>query len=296
MRAAPTQIAVALLSAGLLVLAGMLSQEGWSALSGATLQVSHAILTLYETDVVLDAQHQLLGVGSFRVLITQECSGYEGIGLVVAFLALYCWLMRRELRFPHALVLFPIGIAAVWMLNALRIAALVSIGRHVSPEIAVNGFHSQAGWIGFLAVGIGIMAALASRSIRSRAAAAKPPAGRRTRTSNCCWRFLVPFMALMATSIVASLFAPHGQWLYVLKVAAVGAALWMFAARLRPPPLRRLAGLDRGRHRRGHRLGRDRPARRRAEHRWALGSRRSPFGRPRSGSAAARWAPSSSSP
>jgi CAAX prenyl protease-like protein len=39
---------------------------------------------------------------------------------------------------------------------------------------------------------------------------------------------LVPFMALMATSIVASLFAPHDQWLYVLKVAAVGAALWTF--------------------------------------------------------------------
>jgi exosortase E/protease (VPEID-CTERM system) len=226
-RAAPTQIAVAISSACLLVVAGKLSQEGWSALSGATLQVSHAILTLYETDVVLDVQRQLLGVGSFRVLITQECSGYEGIGLVVAFLALYCWLMRRELRFPHALVLFPIGIAAVWMLNALRIAALVSIGRHVSPEIAVNGFHSQAGWIGFLAVGIGIMAA----SHRVQFVRARPKQGPRSAADpndQLLLALLVPFMALMATSIVASLFAPHDQWLYVLKVAAVGAALWTF--------------------------------------------------------------------
>ncbi len=35
-------------------------------------------------------------------------------------------------------------------------------------------------------------------------------------------------MALMATSILASLFAPHDEWLYVVKVIAVGATLWWF--------------------------------------------------------------------
>ena len=35
-------------------------------------------------------------------------------------------------------------------------------------------------------------------------------------------------MALMAATIVASAFVPHDQWLYALKVAAVGAALWWF--------------------------------------------------------------------
>ncbi len=99
------------LCAGLLVLAGRLSLESWSALSGATLAVAHWLLTLYETDVVIDTSRQLLGVGDFQVLILKECSGYEGIGLVVAFLALYSWLMRRDLRFPNALLLFPIAIA-----------------------------------------------------------------------------------------------------------------------------------------------------------------------------------------
>ncbi len=32
----------------------------------------------------------------------------------------------------------------------------------------------------------------------------------------------------MATSIIASLFAPHDEWFYFLKVAAVGGALWVF--------------------------------------------------------------------
>jgi exosortase/archaeosortase family protein len=49
--------------------------------------------------------------------------------------------------FPKAFVVLPIGIGAIWLLNTARVAALVSLGAHVSPEVAIGGFHSQAGWI-----------------------------------------------------------------------------------------------------------------------------------------------------
>lgn len=231
-RVAPSEIAVALMVGVLLVLAGRLSLEGWATLSSATLRSSHWILTLYETDVVLDAKRQILGVGNFHVLILKQCSGYEGIGLVATFLGFYCWLMRRQLRFPHALALIPVGIFAVWILNLLRIAALVSIGHHLSADLALNGFHSQAGWIGFLLVAVGAMAA--SRKIPFFAVqplvpnpvrAAKP---RKSWGAEASLEFLAPFMALMAASILASAFAPHDQWLYAVKVAAVSAALWWF--------------------------------------------------------------------
>lgn len=226
-RRMPTEGAVALLSATLLVLAGELSQEGWSRLSGATLGVSHWILSLYETDVLLEAERQLLGAGNFSVIVTQECSGYEGIGLVAAFTLLYFWLMRKHLRFPNVLVLIPAALVAVWALNALRIALLVSIGRHLSPEVAINGFHSQAGWIGFLSVAVGTMA-LAHTVPFFRAV----PRARRTpvvdTNQQLLHALLVPFIALTGASIVASLFVPHDQWLYLLKVAAVGAALWAY--------------------------------------------------------------------
>ena len=133
-REMPSQVAIAAFSGALLVLAGRLSLEGWSSLAGATLRASHWILTLYETDVVLDVDRLILGVGDFQVLVLKECSGYEGIGLVTAFLAFYCWLMRHQLRFPHALLLLPVGIVIAWSLNALRIALLISIGRHVFPR------------------------------------------------------------------------------------------------------------------------------------------------------------------
>jgi CAAX prenyl protease-like protein len=38
----------------------------------------------------------------------------------------------------------------------------------------------------------------------------------------------------MAASIVASAFAPHDQWLYAVKVVAVGATLWWFRAAYLP--------------------------------------------------------------
>jgi exosortase E/protease (VPEID-CTERM system) len=225
-REMPSQIASAGLSGALLVVSGRIALASWNSFAGWTLHASHWVLSLYETDVVLDVDQLLLGVGDFRVRVLEECSGYEGIGLVTAFLAFYCWLRRRQLRFPHALLLIPIGIAASWTLNAIRIALLVSIGRHISPEIALNGFHSQAGWIAFLAIAIGLVA-VSTWSPFFRAGAERPASTARS-ADKLLLALLVPFIALMATSIIAALFAPHDQWFYLLKVAAVGGAVWFY--------------------------------------------------------------------
>jgi exosortase E/protease (VPEID-CTERM system) len=221
-----SEVATAAVSGALLVISGRMALESWSTLSGWTLHASHWILSLFEADAVLDVENQLLGVGDFQVRVLKECSGYEGIGLVTAFLAFYCWLMRRQLRFPQALLLIPIGIAASWTLNAIRIAALIGVGAHVSPEIALNGFHSQAGWIAFLAIAIGLMA-LAAWTPYFRADAQRPAAGARPQ-DELQLALLVPFIVLMATSIIATLFAPYDHGLYALKVGAVGVALWTF--------------------------------------------------------------------
>ena len=226
LRDMPTQIATAAISGILLVVAGRLALEGWSSLASWTLHAAHWILSLYETDVVVDVGRSVLGAGDFHVRVLKECSGYEGIGLVTAFLAFYCWLMRRQLRFPHALLLIVIGIVVSWTLNALRIALLISVGRHVSPQIALDGFHSQAGWVAFLGIAIGLMALSIwcpfFRAEAGRSAPAARPA------DSLMLALLAPFIALMATSIIASLFAPHDYWLYFLKVAAVGGAIWYF--------------------------------------------------------------------
>ena len=105
-------------AAGLLVpLLSYLAQDGWRPLAGATLDLTRAILQLYEPDVVVEVLERRIRVGNFRVTILENCSGYEGIGLVTAFLSIYLWAFRGSLRFPHAFQLFPIGVSSVWVLT-----------------------------------------------------------------------------------------------------------------------------------------------------------------------------------
>lgn len=209
------------------------TKESWTSLAWATLVVSRWMLSLFESDVFVDMDQRILGAGNFRVSILPECSGYEGIGLIVAFLALYLWLFRRDLKFPNALALIPIGVVAIWLLNAARIAALIGIGTHLSPEVAFNGFHSQAGWIAFLFVTIGTMFAANRLSFFSKTAgvsrAAAPAAEPIVKSDDrVLLAFLAPFMALMASSIAAATVEPNDQWFVALKIAAVGYALWLF--------------------------------------------------------------------
>ncbi|MCR6643213.1 MAG: archaeosortase/exosortase family protein [Terricaulis sp.] len=135
---------------GLLTFAALpLSQNSWTALSSATLHLSYWFLQLYEPAARMEADRFLLGAGDFAVLVRAACSGYEGIALVLGMMGAYIYAFRAHLRFPHVLLLLPIGVAAIWIFNALRIALLVSIGARISPQLALDGFHAQAGWVLF---------------------------------------------------------------------------------------------------------------------------------------------------
>lgn len=218
-------LAIATIVAITALLAGHYAQGAWELLSGATLTLVHALLSLYEADVQVNFDTRVLTVGTFSVFIDQGCSGYEGIGLVLIFLSLYLWVFRGTLRFPNALLLLPVGVATIWLLNAVRIAALVSIGAHTSPEIAVGGFHSQAGWITFLVVTIGILATVPRLSFFTAGTDIATP---RTSSDRLIVAFLAPFMSLMAANIVIATASPYDEWLYGLKVVAVGLCLWIF--------------------------------------------------------------------
>jgi exosortase E/protease (VPEID-CTERM system) len=223
---APVELILATAGATFVQLAGELARESWHHLSTATLVVAARILSLYEPDTVVDIEGHVIGLPAFRVIILPECSGYEGVGLVVAFLTLYLWILRKELRFPNALLLVPIGICAIWLLNAVRIAALISIGAHLSPSIAANGFHSQAGWITFLLVTLSIVALAHQSRFTRRRLLTTPNAG--FPRDRALYALLLPFIGLMGTTILAAAAAPNGEWLYLLKVAVVGGILWAY--------------------------------------------------------------------
>src|SRR5207302_4913816 len=123
-----------------------------------TLRQVFLMLRLLGQHPELEAQARILTVGNFKVYVAPSCSGAQGIALVCIFLGAYLWLCRKDLRFPHALLLLPVGIALTWILNLVRVTALIMIGVN-HREFAIGAFHSVAGWALFNFVAVALVAA-----------------------------------------------------------------------------------------------------------------------------------------
>ncbi len=204
--------------------AGQLTDSLWRPLGRTTLAVVQALLGVLCRDVVCDPVECVLGTSSFTVHIAPECSGYEGIGLTWVFLGGYLWYCRQTLRFPQALLLLPLGTAVIWLANAVRIAALIVIGTWGSREVALGGFHSQAGWLAFNAVALGLVALTRS----SRFFGVAPARSATTLAAHPTAAYLVPLLAIVVTTIVTSALCTGFDQLYPLRVLAAGGALWFF--------------------------------------------------------------------
>lgn len=209
---------------------GLLVQNLWKPLAGGTLWLSAMLLSLIYPEAVVDPNQALLGTDAFLVEIYPVCSGYEGIALVTVFIATYLWLFRAHLSFPRAFILFPIGIASIWLANVLRVTALIVVGTVYSPEVASQGFHSHAGWIAFSLVTLGLIAVshrwLSSPEVHTsldKATASRPE-----------WALLLPLMAVMATTMVTAAASAGFDTFYPLGVVTTGAVLWYYRAAYRP--------------------------------------------------------------
>ncbi|WP_297771911.1 exosortase E/protease, VPEID-CTERM system [uncultured Roseovarius sp.] len=210
---------------GLVVLAGPL----WTvqAVTDVTFIAVFLLLRLFEGDVVVDPSTYVIGTPEFRVMVADSCSGIEGLVLITAFLALYAVLFRDELRLRRFwLVIWPLALLTSWVFNALRITALILIGVHVSPDLAVNGFHSFAGWLMFTALSIGVLALVnlsgyAVQDTATRRDHSPPPlagddvAGR-----------IVPFIVFALSGMIVQTFWADPALGYPLQVAMMAAALW----------------------------------------------------------------------
>jgi exosortase E/protease (VPEID-CTERM system) len=200
-------------------------KEFWNSLAMPTLQLVHSLLGWIYSDLVYQPEKSILGTADFQVEISYACSGIEGIALVIIFLAIYLWLFRKELRFPQAFWLFPLGTIAIWLANAVRIAMLITIGASFSPEIAVWGFHAQAGWIAFTLIALGAIA-LSNRMQFFTVTKPDFPVVKTGKT--LATALLVPLLVLMATSMLTSASSSGFDTLYPLRVVAIATVLYYF--------------------------------------------------------------------
>ena len=194
-------------------LAGAYIRELWAPMGRVTFALVELLLRPFLAEIVADPVKMTLGSPKFRVDIAPECSGFEGVGLILAFGVLWLCLFRREIRFPHALLLLPAGVVTIFLLNAVRLAALILIGDAGAPQIALGGFHSQAGWISFNIVALAFAVAarrvpwLTTAEARAQTAPAHaptPPPVAGLTQGNPTAAFLLPFLSILLAGILAT--------------------------------------------------------------------------------------------
>ncbi|MBV8897113.1 MAG: archaeosortase/exosortase family protein, partial [Acidobacteriaceae bacterium] len=166
----------------------------WQSTNQITFVLVELLLRPFVSNVVANPVTKHIGTTSFAVDIAPECSGFEGVGLIVGFSLLWLAVFRRELRFPHAFLLVPAGVVSIFLLNAVRIAALILIGNAGASGIALGGFHSQAGWISFNAVALAFCVAAGKSSwlnVKTQEPASAPA------TTNPSLPYLLPFVSIV---------------------------------------------------------------------------------------------------
>ncbi len=205
------------------------SQSLWQSTARLTFEMVQILLRPLIPNLTIDPSRLRIRGNHFGVIISQECSGLEGVGLMLIFSAAWLWLYRRDFRFPRAFLLIPAGAVTLFLLNAVRIAALLLIGDAGAERIAAGGFHSQAGWIAFNGVAFG-MTILAPRL---RWISLFPPARREPiLDDNPTAAYLIPFLAILASGMLSRAASADFEWLYGLRFLAAAAVLWFFRARL----------------------------------------------------------------
>jgi exosortase E/protease (VPEID-CTERM system) len=205
-----------------------LSQDLWRPTAAATFQLVKSMLSPVLPELTADSATRVLGTPRFAVEILEFCSGLEGMSLILVFTLAWLWYFRSEYRFPRALLLIPLGVTLMFALNAARIAVLVLIGNAGYAEVAEYGFHSQAGWIAFNAVAVGI--AVWTRRSRWLNRCENP--GEAIQSDNPTSVFLMPLLAILAAGMLSHALSGRFEWFYPLRLFACLAVIVIYRHRL----------------------------------------------------------------
>jgi exosortase E/protease (VPEID-CTERM system) len=200
----------------------------------ATFAGVKSVLGLFYATVVVFPSQAVLGTPKFAVEISGVCSGIESLALMLVLTLGWLIVFRRELVVARAVCLVPITLVAVWLLNLVRLTALISIGDAGHSDIAMSGFHSEAGWLMFNLIAIGFLFAaqnvawLRKDGEQLRRSSTTPST--EYRVAAAC---LIPFLSVVAVSLLGQLVSTGVEWFYPLRFFAAAIALWHFRSEYR---------------------------------------------------------------
>jgi exosortase E/protease (VPEID-CTERM system) len=170
-----------------------------------------------------------IGSPDFAVTINQACSGWEGMALILVFIIWWLCVLHREFRFPQALLLVPAALFTMWISNVVRIAVLILIGLSGAADVAMGGFHSEAGWIAFNSVALSF--AVASRRVRWFIVRSPEPSDHEALATSSTVAHLMPFLVILAAGMISHAASSGFEWLYPLRLISGAAVLWSFRSK-----------------------------------------------------------------
>jgi exosortase E/protease (VPEID-CTERM system) len=212
-----------LLPAAGALLAFKMSQWLWTPAAALTFRLVRILVHPLIPSLRTDVSTLTLVTDHFAVQVAETCSGLEGVGLMLAFCTAWLWYFRREYIFPRALIIAPIAALVIFLLNTVRIAALLLIGDAGYEKIAMLGFHSQAGWIAFNLAALGV-AYVAKSSAWLNRTAHPPDAGAHDATP----AYLMPLLAILAAGMLTHAVSGGFDFLYPLRIVCAVVALWAY--------------------------------------------------------------------
>ncbi len=205
------------------------AQWMWEPATAVTFALVKAQLLPFFPDLQVFPAERVLATGHLAVSIAAVCSGMEGVGLMLAFCAGWLWHLRREFQFPRALLIVPAAITVVFLLNSVRISMLFAIAEIGFVEVASAGFHSQAGWIFFLAVAF--LVAVVSRQIvwlQRSGPVPEPVTDAEESRGNPVAPLLLPLLAILATGMLVGAMSAGFETLYSLRLLACAIVLAIY--------------------------------------------------------------------
>ena len=207
-------------------LAGNYSRSLWLPSGRFTFRLVEAFLSLFVPAVISDPSTMTLGTSRFSVQIAPQCSGFEGAGLMLAFGIIWLCLFRRESRFPQVLLLLPAGVATIYLLNAVRITALIldrkrGSGRHCSGRLSFSSKPAGSTAFNVVALGFSVAARRVSwfTTVKRRAD---------TASDNPTATYLLPLLSILAVGLITAAASSDFEWLYPMRFLAAAGVLWIF--------------------------------------------------------------------
>jgi exosortase E/protease (VPEID-CTERM system) len=205
-------------------------------MQGATFRGVKFLLGLFYPDVFRDPAHFAVGTRNFSVIIEAGCSGIEGLALMLSLTASWLLYARRELRMRRALLLVPLSLALIWLLNLVRLAALIAIGDAGHPAVALGGFHSQAGWILFCCVALAFLLTVnnvawfrsPNPALATAPSSAPQASGSPLAKTNLAAVYLLPLLAILAAGLLTVAASDGFEWMYALRLIAALAVFYAY--------------------------------------------------------------------